>query len=91
MRREDFEFVNNRLSTTALEDAITDKYDLGYTNSSNLPAILKVDHYPDTHIYAVKGRVECSITIYDKSISEEEHEYTYRVTNVNVTHSRRKL
>lgn len=90
MKKEGFEFVTDELSCFSEENAIAYHYGIGEVDSSNLPSPLKADYYNDVHIYGDKGRVECNLSISDKPKSENEHEYTHRVSNVNVTHKRRK-
>lgn len=91
MKKEGFEFVTDKLSCFTAENEIAYRYQIGEVDSSNLPSQLKVDNYNDVHIYGDKGRVECSISISDNSKSKTEHEYLYRVSSVEVVHSRRKL
>ena len=91
MKKEGFEFVTDKLSCFSAENAIADHYGIGGVDSSNLPSPLKVGNYNDVHIYGNKGRVECYLSISDKPKSENEHEYTHRVSGVEVVHSHRKL
>ena len=90
MKKEGFEFVTDKLSCFTAENEIAYHYQIGEVDYSNLPSPLKADYYNDVHIYGDKGRVECNLSITDKQKSQDEHEYTHRVSNVEVTQSRRK-
>ena len=91
MRDNDFEFKSSELSCFTLETTVANHYRIGGVISSSLSPLLKTGNIGRNNIHGENGRVECNISITDISKSETEHEYSYRVSCVEVVHSRRKL
>lgn len=90
MRKEGFEFEADNLDHSTAEREISRYCGLTDIQSSGLPWVLSTDKRFHACFSAENGSAECDIIVYNKSKSEEKHEYLYHVSGIEVTQSRRK-